>query len=170
MNWTELNWTTPSLILNQFAVPCAVLTVVSWPSYRFLRRQVRWSGIPFSNNIPQFVVIHTVNGFSVITKAEVDGFLDFLCYLYDPVDIGNLISGSSAFLKSSLYIWMFSVPVLLKPRILSINLLTYEMRAIVQVVWTFFGIALLGDWNEKLTFSSPMAEFSKFADILSTGF
>ena len=66
-------------------------------------------------NFPQFVVIHTVKGFSVVNEAEVDVFLEFLCFLYDPTDVGNLISGSSAFPKSSLYIWKFSVHLILKP-------------------------------------------------------
>ena len=74
-------------------------------------------------NIPQFVVIHTVKGFCVVNKAEVDVFLKLSCFFYDPTDVGNLISGSSAFFKSSLNIWKFMVHVLLKPglRILSIT-------------------------------------------------
>ena len=63
-------------------------------------------------NFPQFVVIHTVKGFSVVNEADV--FLEFSCFFYDPVDVDNLISGSSAFSKSSLYIWKFSVHKLLK--------------------------------------------------------
>ena len=66
-------------------------------------------------NSPQFVVIHTVKGFSVLNEADVDVFLEFLGFFYDPVDVGNLISGSSAFSKSSLNIWNFMVHVLLKP-------------------------------------------------------
>ena len=66
-------------------------------------------------NFPQFVVIQTVKGFGVINKAEVDVFLEFSCFSYDPMDVGNLISGSSAFSKSSLNIWKFSVHVPLKP-------------------------------------------------------
>ena len=61
------------------------------------------------------VVIHTVEGFSIVNEAEVDAFLEFLCFFYDPTDIGDLISGSLAFSKSSLYIWKFSVHILLKP-------------------------------------------------------
>ena len=64
---------------------------------------------------PQFVVIHTVKGFSIVNEAEVDVFLEFSCFYCDPVDVDNLISGSSAFAKYSLNIWMFSVHVLLKP-------------------------------------------------------
>ena len=78
-------------------------------------RQVKWSGIPNSLRIFQFVVIHTVKGFGVVNEAEVDIILEFSCFFYDPMDVGNLISGSLAFSKSSLNIWKFSVHVLLKP-------------------------------------------------------
>ena len=70
-------------------------------------------GIPISLRIFQFVVIHTVKGFSVVNEAEVNVFLAFPCFFYDPMDVGNLICGSSAFSKSSLYIWKFSVHILL---------------------------------------------------------
>ena len=66
-------------------------------------------------NFPQFVVLHIVKSLSVVNEAEVDGFLKFPCFFYDPMGIGNLISGSSAFSKSSLNIWKFSVHELLKP-------------------------------------------------------
>ena len=66
-------------------------------------------------NFSQFVVIHTVKGFSVVSEAEVDISLEFSCFFYDPTDVGNLISGSSTFSKSNLNIWKFSVHVLLKP-------------------------------------------------------
>ena len=66
-------------------------------------------------NFPQFVVIHTVKGFGVISEAEVDVFLELACFFCDPVDVGNLICGSSVFSKSSLNIWKFSVHILLKP-------------------------------------------------------
>ena len=62
----------------------------------------------FLKNFPQFVVIYTVKGFSTVTEAEVDVFLEFPSFFYDPTDVGNLISSSSAFSKSSLYIWKFS--------------------------------------------------------------
>ena len=68
-------------------------------------------------NFPQFVVIHTVKGFKVVNEAEVDIFLEFSCLFYDPADVGILISGSSAFSKSSLYLWAFSVHILLKPNL-----------------------------------------------------
>ena len=66
-------------------------------------------------NFPQFVVIHSVKGISVVNKAEIDVFLEFSSFFCDPTDVGNLISDSSAFSKSSLNIWKFSVHVLLKP-------------------------------------------------------
>ena len=72
-------------------------------------------------NFPQFVVTHTVKGFSIVNEAEIDIFLGFSCFLYDPTDVGDLISGSSAFSKSMLYIWCFSVHVLLKT-----NLMDFE--------------------------------------------
>ena len=65
-------------------------------------------------NFPQFVVIHIVKGFGIVNEAEVDVFLEFSCFSYDPTDASNLIPGSSAFSKSSLYIWKFSVYVMLK--------------------------------------------------------
>ena len=67
------------------------------------------------NNFPQFIVIHTVKGFGIVNKAEIDVFLEFSRFFDDPVDVGNLISGSSAFSKTSLNIWRFMVHVLLKP-------------------------------------------------------
>ena len=66
-----------------------------------------------SKNFPQFVVIHTVKGFGVVNKTDVDVFLELSCFFDDPTDVGNLISGSSAFSKSSLNIWKFTVHVLL---------------------------------------------------------
>ena len=66
-------------------------------------------------NFPQFVVIHTVKGFGVVSEAEIDVFLELSCFFEDPMDVGNLISGSSAFSKSSLNIWKFTVHILLKP-------------------------------------------------------
>ena len=67
------------------------------------------------NNLPQFVVIHTVKGFGIVNKANVDVFLELSCFFDDPEDVGNLISGSSGFSKSSLNIWKLMVHVLLKP-------------------------------------------------------
>ena len=84
-------------------------------------------------NVLQFVVIHTVKGFGVVNKAEVDVFLELSCFFDNPMDAGNLISGTSAFSKFSLNIWKFMVHELLKPYLenISIALLVYEMSAIV---------------------------------------
>ena len=68
-----------------------------------------------SQNFPQFIVIHTVIGFDIVNKAEIDVFLELSCFFHDSVDVGNLISGSSAFSKPILNIWKFTVHVLLKP-------------------------------------------------------
>ena len=76
--------------------------------------QVVWHSHLFQN-FPQFTVIHTVKGFGIVNEAEVDVFLELSCFFYDPADVGNLISGSSAFCKTSLHIWKFTVHVLLKP-------------------------------------------------------
>ena len=85
-------------------------------------------------NFPQFIVIHTVKGFGIVNKAEVDGFLELSCFFDDPADVGNLISSSSAFSKSTLNIWKFTVQVLLKPGLENFEhyLLMYEMSTIVQ--------------------------------------
>ena len=83
------------------------------------------------NNFPQFIVIHTVKGFGIVNKAEIDVFLELSCFFGDPTNVGNLISGSSAFSKTSLNIWKFTVHVLLKPglEIVSLTLLACEMSA-----------------------------------------
>ena len=88
----------------------------------------------FFQNFLQFVVIHTVKGFGIINKAEVDVFLELSCFFDDPTDVCNLISGSSPFSKSRLNIWKFTVHVLLKPSLENFEhyLLVCDMRAIVQ--------------------------------------
>ena len=83
-------------------------------------------------NFPQFIVIHTVQGFGIVNKAEIDVFLELSSFFYDPMDVGNLISGSSAFSKSSLNIWNFTAHILLKPHLESITLLACDMSPIVQ--------------------------------------
>ena len=86
------------------------------------------------NNFPQFAVIHTVKGFGIVNKAEVDGFLELSCFFSDPADVGNLISGSSAFSKNSLNISNFMVHILLKPDLENFehSFTVCEMSAIVQ--------------------------------------
>ena len=147
-------WHTPFLIWNQSVVPCPALTVASWPAYRFLRRQIRWSGIPISLRIFQFVVIHTVKGFGIINKAEIDVFLELSCFFDDPIDVSNLISGSSAFSKSSLNIWKFTVHILWKPGLKNFehNFTNMWDECSCVVVWAFFGIFFPWDWNENWPF------------------
>ena len=121
-------------------------------------------------NFPQFVVVHTVKGFDIVNKTEVDVLLKFSCFFNDPKNVSNLISGSSVFSKSSLNIWKFLVHILLKPSLEKFEHYFASMwdACNCAIVWTFFGIAFLWDWNENRPFSSPVAtaEFSKFAGIL----
>ena len=107
----------------------------------------------------QFVVIHTVKGFSIVNEAKVDVFLELFCFFYDPMNVSNLISGSSAFPKFSLNIWKFSVHVLLKPSLESFEHYFASMwnEWDCIVVWTFFGIAFLWGWNENWPFPVRMA-------------
>ena len=114
-------WRTPFPIWNQFVVPCPVLTVASDLHTDFSGGQVVWYSHLFQN-FPQFIVIHTVKSFGIVNKAEIDVFLELSCFFHDPVDAGNLISGSSAFSNSSLNTWKFSVPGLLKPSLESFEL------------------------------------------------
>ena len=123
-------------------------------------------------NFPQFVVIHRVKGFCIVREAEVGILLELSCRFYDPADAGNLISGSSAFSKSSLYIWNFSVQRLqLNPNLKDFvhYLASMWNECNSAVVWTFFGVALFLELKWKLIFSSPVttAEVSRFAGILN---
>ena len=147
--------------------------VVTFFFHLMTGRQVEWSGISISFRIFQCLFWSTqwIKGFSIGSETEVDVFLEFSCFFYDPMDVGNLICGSSAFSKSSLYIWKFSVHLLLKS-----ILKDFEHYFAIKwnehhcaVVWTFFSISLLWDWNENWPFQVlwPLL-FSKFAGILST--
>ena len=101
-------------------------------------------------NFPQFVVIHTVKSFGIVNKAEIDVFLKLSCFFYDPMDIGNLISGHSTFSISIWNIWMFSVHVLLKPGLENFEhyfaSVWDEYNCVV--VWTSFGFAFHRNWNQ----------------------
>ena len=145
-------------------------SVASWLANRFLRRQERWSGIPNSKNFPQCIVIHTVKDFGIVNEAEVDVVLELCCFLYDPADVGNLISGSSAFSKSSLNIWEVLVHILLKSNLENFEHYFASMWhecncGSLNILWHCLSLGL----KRKLTFSSLVAtaEFSKFAGILS---
>ena len=162
-------WCTTFLIWKQSVVPRPVLTVASWCTYRFLKRQVVWYSY-LLKNFPQFVVVHTVKGFDIVNKAEVDVFLELSCFFDDPTNVGNLISGSSDFSKSSWTIWKFIVQILLKSGLENFEhyFTRCEISAIVRLFVHSLALPFLGlEW--KLTCSSPVAtaEFSKFAGILS---
>ena len=115
--------------------------------------QVVWYAHLFQN-FPQFIVIHTIEGFDVVNKTEIDVFLELSCFFDDPADVGNLISGSFAFSKTSLNIWKLMVHVLLKPGLENFEHYFTSVwdECNRAVVWTIFGIALLWDWNENWPF------------------
>ena len=131
--------------------------------------QVFWYSHLFQN-FPQFIVIHRVKGFDIVNKAEIDVFLELSCSFNDPADVGNLISGSSAFCKASSNTRKFTVHILLKPGLENFeHYLTsvwwVQLCGSLSILWHCLSLGL--EW--KLTFSSPVAtgEFSKFAGILS---
>ena len=109
---------------------------------------------PCFKNFSQFVVIYTVKAFGIVNKAKINVFLELSCFFNDPTDVGNLISGSSAFSKSSLNIWNFTVNVLLKPGLENFeHYFTSVWGECNRVlVGAFFGIAFLWDWNENWLF------------------
>ena len=141
--------------LEPSVVPCPVLTVASWPTYRLLMRQVKWSGIPISWRIfhTQIVVIHRVKGFDVVSTVEVHVFLELFCFfdykwmlaIWSLVPLPFLNPAWTC--RSSWFTYCWS----LAWRILSITLLAWD-ECNCAVVWAFFGIAFLWDWNENWPF------------------
>ena len=149
---------TPSLIWNQSVVPYTVLFLTCIQISQEAGQVVWYSHL--LKNFPQFVVIHIVKGFGIVNKADVDVFLKHSCFFNDPTDVGNLISGSSAFSKTSLNIWKFSIHVLLRLAwtIFSITLLACEMSAIVfeqSLAFLFLGL----EWNLPYPFLWPLLSF-----------
>ena len=110
--------------------------------------QVLWYSHLFQN-FPQFIVIHTVKSFGIVNKAEIDVFLEFSCFFSDPLDVGNVISGSSAFCKTRWNFWKFTVHVLLKTGLENFEHYFTNVwdECSCVAVWAFFGIAFLWDWN-----------------------
>ena len=110
-------------------------------------------------------MIHTVKGFGIVNKTELDVSLELSCFFHDPTVVGNLISGSSAFSKTSLNIWKFTVHVLLKPGLENLEhyFTSVWNECNCAVVWAFFGIAFLWDWNENWPFPVlwPLLSFPK---------
>ena len=134
--------------------------------------EVVWYSHLFKN-FPQFVVVHTVKSFSVLNEAEVDFILffkKFPCFFYYPVDVGNLISASSAFSKSSLYIWKFSIHLLLKPSLKDFEHYFVSMwdDCNCPIDLTFFRIAFLWNWNEIWLFPVLWSLLS-FPNLLAYG-
>ena len=113
--------------------------------------QVVWYSHLFQN-FPQFIVIHTVKVFGIVNKADV--FLKLSCFFDDSMDVGHLISGSSAFPKTNLNIWEFTVHIMLKPGFKNFEHYFASMwdECNCGVIWAFFGIAFLWDWNENWPF------------------
>ena len=132
---------------SMFSSNCCFLTCIQISQEE---GQVVWYSHPLKN----FVVIHTVKGFGIVNKAEVDVFLELSCFLDHPVDVGNLLSGSSAFSKSSLNIWKCMVHILLKT---SLENFEHHFASVWDecncvIVWAFFCLAFLWGWNEKWPF------------------
>ena len=148
-------WLIPFQILepvccSMFSSNCCFLTCIQ---VSHEAGQVLWCSHLFKN-FPQFVVIHTVKGFGIVNKAEVDGFLELSCFFDDPTDVGNLISGSSPFSKSSLKIWKFMVNILTKPGLENVEHYFTSVwgECNCMVVWAFFCTAFLWDWNKNFFF------------------
>ena len=141
---------------------CCFLTCIQ------MAGQVVWYAHLFQN-FPVYCDPH--KGFGIVNKAEIDVFLELSCFFHDSADVGNLISGSSAFPKTSLNIWKFIVHILLNPGLENFEHYFASVwdECNCAVVWPFFGIFFSLGLEWKLTFSSPVAtaEFSKFAGILS---
>ena len=145
-------WCTPFPIWNKSlsmsSSNCCILTCIQ---ISLEAGRVVWYFHLFQN-FPQFAVIHTIKGSGILNKA--DNFLELSCFVDDPMDAGSLISGSSAFSKSSLNIWKFTVYVLLKPGLENFEHYFASMwdENNCVVVWSFFGIAFLWDSNENWPF------------------
>ena len=108
-----------------------------------------WYSHPF-NSFPQFIMIHTVKGFGVVSETEIDVFLKYPCFLYNPANVGNLISSSSSLSKPSLDIWKFLVHIMLKP---SMQDFKHDLTSMGDeydclIVSTLFSTILLGNWDE----------------------
>ena len=148
----------PDRLLSKFGTRCCSMSGSNWCFLTCIQvsqeaGKVVWNSYLFKNFL-QFVVIHIVKGFGIINKADV--FLVFSCLFDDPMDI-SLISGSSAFSKSSLNIWKFMVHVLLKPGLKNFEHYFASVWDACNcvVVWAFFGIAFLWNWNENWSFPVP---------------
>ena len=143
---------------------CCFLTCV----IGFLRGRSGGLVFPSLSELSTVIVIHTVKDFGIVNKAERDVFLELFCFFDDPVDVGNLISGSSAFSKTSFDIWKFMVHVLLKLGLKNFEhyLASAWDECCFAAGWTFFGISLLWDSNQNWPFPFLWALLS-FPDLLT---
>ena len=142
---------TPFSILNQSVVPYRVLTVAFLTRIQEsgVRRQVRWSSIPISLRAFHFV-IHTVKGFSIVDETELDAFLEFPSFLYDPENVAICSLVPLPFSKPSLGIWKLLVHIMLKPSMQDFkhDLTSMGDECNCPMANTFFGTTLLGNWDE----------------------
>ena len=115
--------------------------------------QVVWYSHLFQN-FPQLTVFHTVKGFGIVNKAKIDVFLELSWFFNDPANVGNLISGSSAFSKTSLNLWKFTIHILLKPGLENFEHYFTSVwdECNCVLIWAVFGIAFLWDWNGNWPF------------------
>ena len=150
--YTALIYSFPNM--NQSVVPCLVLTVASWPAYKFLRRQIKCRVFPSLRIFHSFLWSTQTKALAQSMKQKWIFFLEFLCFLCDPIVIGKLISGSSAFSKSTLYMWNFSIHIVLNASLKDFehDLASMWNECNCAVACTFFGIAFLWDWNENWPF------------------
>ena len=144
-------WYTPFPIWNQYVVPCLVLLLPDLHMDQEASQMVWYSHL--FKNFSQSIVIHIVKGFGIVSKTEVDVFLELSCFFDDLTDVGNLVSGSSAFSKSSFNIWKFMVYLLL-PGLENFEhyFATMWDECNCVVFWAFFGSSFLWDLNENWPF------------------
>ena len=132
---------------------CCFLTCIQISQEAGTSQEVVWYSHLFQN-FPQFIMIHPVKVFGLVNESEVDVFLELSCFFDDPTDVGNLISGSSAFSKSSLNVWRFMAHILLKPGLENFEHYFTSVwdECNCAMVSAFLGIAFLWDWNENWPF------------------
>ena len=158
-------WHTPFPIWNQSVVPCPVLLL---PDLHTGFSRGRSGGLVFPSRYElSTVYCDPHKGFGIVNKTEIDVFLELSCFFDDPVDIGNLISGSSTFSKTNLNIWKFTVQVLLKPGLENFK---HHFTSVWDeynyvVVWAFFGVAFLWDWNENWPFPGAQLIFIGWIEV-----
>ena len=145
MEYTALTYSFPYLEPACCSMSSSHCCFLTWIQISQEAGQVVWCSHLFQN-FSQFVLIHTVKGFGIFNKAKVDVFLDLSCFFYAPMEVGNLISGSSVFSKSSLNIWKFVIHILLKPGLENFKLYFTSMwdECNCAVVWAFLALPLFG--------------------------